>query len=355
VILTSLRNGVADVFATDHYPNSQLRPRARPGPNRGERGGRGNDGYSNSWQGGYRLGGGLGRYGNRYRDLPEYVRRLNLNRELQGGHQRPDLWQSGETPTPRQPVPRPDTPEPNNQTLPQPPSRPMTPRPSTPHPRPNPRGGEDGDDCFTLWVIRLDTDQHRCVDEELFRQPFSPDPIIMEDDSMLQPQGTVVIPIQPRSRYNMGTSVMTISNTLYTPTARHSELSMPVLQKQGFRLGEIRHADRALLRTLPRGFGSSRLYVLQHDNLPGIDILYAACLDGDRNCLSTGEARVNKRKWIEGVQSGILGRAVDMDGTLGWTEASEHSKFEDLVLDPEHRSAGIDRIPGDEDITTVLH
>lgn len=178
----------------------------------------------------------------------------------------------------------------------------------------------------------------------------------MEDDSIFQPQGTVVLPIKPGRRYNMDRSVMTVSNALYTPMASESELSFPVLAEQGFTLHETRRPSDSILRGLHRAFAKGRFYTLQHSNLPGVYLLYTCLLDGDTNRLSVmPKLKVNKRKWIEGVQSGVLGRAVDMGGTLGWTEASEHSRFEEIVLDPDRRRAGIDRIPGEDDITTVLH
>ncbi|KEF58367.1 uncharacterized protein A1O9_06293 [Exophiala aquamarina CBS 119918] len=347
------------VYSNIRAPNGTLHPQL----NRADRGGHGSNGRDTYRQGGNRLGSDRGRNGNGYRDLPEFLRRLNLNGGLQGGRgpQRPNQWRFGGPPVPGQPVPRPDTPEPSAPSLPRPPSRPVSPLKSTPEPRPYPSGGEDredGEDIFTTWVLRLDTDQHKCVDEGLFRQPFSPDPIVMENDRILQPRGTVVLPIKPGRRYNMDMSVMTISNVLYTPRGKHSELSFPVLEKQGFALHETRRPPASILRRLPRAFAKGKFYTLQHDNLPGVYILYACRLDGDPNRLSVlpPKPSVDKGNWIEGVQSGVLGRAVDMDGTLGWTEASEHSKFEELVLDPlGRRRADLERIAGEDDITTVLH
>jgi hypothetical protein len=280
---------------------------------------------------------------------------LNLNAGFRGdgSYQR----QFGGPPIPRQPVPRPDTPDPNGPIIPRPPSRPTSPRPSTPEPRPNPGGGGSDENRFTNWVLRLDTNQHKCVDPHLFRQPFSPDPIILEDDSILQPRGTVVLPIkpEPRYRYNLDTSVMTISNVLYTPWERNSELSWPVLENQGFELKEVRTPDATLVIKMPREFPGGRLHAIQHPNLPGVHLLYAFRLDGDHNRLLISSARVDMRRWTRGVESGVLGTAVDMEGTLGWTEASGNSRFEEIVLGRNRRRLGIVRLEGEDDITTVLH
>lgn len=287
--------------------------------------------------------------------LASDLQSLNLNGEFHrdGSYQR----QFGGPPIPRQPVPRPDTPEPNAPAAPRPPSRPTSPRPSTPEPRPNPSGGGSDENRFTTWVLRLDTNQHKCVDAHLFSQPFSPDPIILEDDSILQPRGTVVLPIkpEPRHHYNLDISVMTISNVLYTPSERNSELSWPVLEKQGFEWKEVRPADATLPIAMPREFTRVRLHAIQHPNLPGVHLLYASRLDGDHSRLSILPVKVDTRRWRRGVESGVLGTAVDMEGTLGWTEASEHSRFEEIVLGQNRRRLGIDRLEGGDDITTVLH
>jgi hypothetical protein len=165
-----------------------------------------------------------------------------------------------------------------------------------------------------------------------------------EDDQVIQPRGIVVLPIMPgRDNWDLDVSVMTLSNVLYTPTAKTSEVSWPVLESQGFTLHRLkRHHEIA--REIPaRLWAQMRdCKIIRHPNLPGVDVLW--CLrkprDGKLYLGVIADGMVDMKAWKEGIEDGVLGKAVDMPGTLGWTQACEHSEFEKIVLGDTHRGTG---------------
>ena len=229
--------------------------------------------------------------------------------------------------------------------------------------RPRPLPATNGDQQetssnphFTHWVLRLDGDRHKCTDARLFRHPFSPDPIILEDDSIHEPQGTVVLPFKPGpgNRYNMNIGVMTLSNVLYKPSMQKSEISWPVLEKQGFQLTKIRHPRPEIVAAMPTAFRRGAMHVIRHPNLPGAHLLYAAMFDNDRKRLPILSVNVDVSKWSKGIERGVLGKGADLEGTLAWTQASENSRFEEIVLGRRVRRDGINRATGDEDTTFVI-
>ncbi len=98
------------------------------------------------------------------------------------------------------------------------------------------------------WILSDDSRTHRCVDLHLFRQPPP-----SASASPLRPghhpaplRGTVVLPILPgvRGGFRFGLSIMTLSNTRYTPNEPYSVLSWPVLQAQGFTKHEVTNHGR---------------------------------------------------------------------------------------------------------------
>lgn len=225
----------------------------------------------------------------------------------------------------------------------------------TPGQRPVP--SEHGDSAqMTRWVLRLDTKQHKCADADLFRQPFSPEPITMEDDSVQQPTGTVVLPIKPgpQTRYGLDISVMTISNVLHDPTARTSEMSWPVLEKQGFELNQTSPYDTGST-TMARTFAEGMTYAVQHPNLPGVNLLYASRSENERDRLLIWPVRVNMERWKAGIEYGVLGRAVDMEGTLAVTQVAGNSRFQAIVQGRTRVDADMNILEGDDDVTILLH
>lgn len=225
----------------------------------------------------------------------------------------------------------------------------------TPAQRPVP--SEHGDSAqMTRWVLRLDTKQHKCADADLFRQPFSPEPIIMEDDSVQQPTGTVVLPIKPgpQIRYGLDISVMTMSNVLHDPLARTSELSWPVLEKQGFELNQASPYDTGST-AMARTFAEGMTYAVQHPNLPGVNLLYASRSENEGGRLLIWPVRVNMERWKAGIEYGVLGRAVDMEGTLAVTQVAGNSRFEAIVHGRTRVDADMNIFEGDDDVTILLH
>ncbi|OAL25805.1 hypothetical protein AYO20_10360 [Fonsecaea nubica] len=131
------------------------------------------------------------------------------------------------------------------------------PYPPTPFPLPTrfpepPRGSAQHKQSmkFTPWILNLTSKTHKCADVNLFRLPR---PVTREEASrggqrQQDPQnrrrrGTVVLPILPgpKRRVEFDVSVMTLSNVLYTPGARFSELSWKVLERQGFTRHVLHH------------------------------------------------------------------------------------------------------------------
>jgi hypothetical protein len=204
----------------------------------------------------------------------------------------------------------------------------------------------------------MGSNPHKCADAHLFRQPFHPESIVTEDDRVIQPKGTVVLPIMPgRDHWDFGVSVMTLCNVLYTPEAKVSELSWSLLESEGFVLHDLqRHHE--IVRSLPSHVwallrGSK---VIRHPGLPGVDILW--CLrkpkDGKLYVGVIADTMVNMKEWKVGIEDGILGKAVDIPGAVAWTQASEHSAFEEIVLGDSRREHGVGRVPGDTDVVFAV-
>lgn len=165
-----------------------------------------------------------------------------------------------------------------------------------------------------------------------------------------QHTGTVVLPILPGpvSRFNFDVSVMTLSQTLFTPNAEYSELSWPVLQAQGFTKHDFHHnhehdstwTDPVHMHTAPcphtTGDGRRRRAssVIRHPHIPGVDLLWCGYDEASSPHTfvhMTACHMVNVDYWSEGVRLGAVGRAADMDGNVGWVESGEHSLFEMIV------------------------
>lgn len=229
---------------------------------------------------------------------------------------------------------------------------------------------------YTPWVLRLDTTQQKCVDANLFCKPFDPSQSAKKSESMHNPQGTVALPIKPEPPLTlMGFSIMTISNVLYTPGEKNSELSWQVLEKHGFsmkkvhRFNVVKDPDRTgsgrILKRLPADFTKGQVYAVAHPNIGG-NVLYASQLGPDPNRLSILPMKVNAEHWENCVMKSVLGQLVNLRGTFITREQPIEPRsytYSGIVLYPHlepnklygtHRQADVDLLTSGEEVTTVL-
>ncbi len=204
----------------------------------------------------------------------------------------------------------------------------------------------DARQTYTPWILNLRTASttHKCCDARLFRPGHSTDDMGITSDS-----GTIAVPILPgpTQLFNFDVSVMTLTPTQYTPGARFSELSWPILAAQGFTKHDLHHdhvhdstMTTTTIPTLCRGRRTTRFSsVIRHPNIPGVDLLWCG-YDSSRSPLTfvhmTALEMVDLAAWTEGVRTGVVGQVADMDGRLGWIEPGEDSPLE-LIL----RSHGV--------------
>jgi len=116
---------------------------------------------------------------------------------------------------------------------------------------------------------------------------------------------------------------MTLSPTVHTPGAEYSELSWPVLARQGFTKHDA--VDAASTAAVAIRSGSRQraswpqahrgVSIIRHPNLPGIDILWCG-FDNNMGPLTrvhnAAIEMVDVEMWSAGVRLGIVGRSADM-------------------------------------------
>lgn len=131
---------------------------------------------------------------------------------------------------------------------------------------------------------------------------------------------------------------MTLTPVRYTPGAPYSELNWPLLASEGFTKHDLHHDHEhdsthgnPLCRGIPRRKVSS---VIRHPNIPGVDLLWCGYDEDESPHIlvhMTAFDMVNLELWSEGVKTGVVGQAADMDGRLGWIEPGDDSPFERIV------------------------
>ena len=237
---------------------------------------------------------------------------------------------------------------------------------------------------FTPWTLNLTSDTHKCADLNLFRAPKPQAPASSLGSRGATSQqdrrrrGTVVLPILPgpKRRYAFfDVSVMMLSNVLYTPGAKYSELSWKTLMQQGFtrhvlhndHMHDITHVTRSNTRSFAdttrtsrgilarpladrhgRNSAGGRRFtdremngtspdrcgrldkegsIIRHRGIPGVDLLWC-CYDrwqapGIISVQMFAVALVDMQLWSWGIEMGIVGKSASFrpppEG-VGWIQ-----------------------------------
>ncbi|KIV97909.1 hypothetical protein PV10_01609 [Exophiala mesophila] len=177
------------------------------------------------------------------------------------------------------------------------------------------------------WILNAKGYQHKCNDHRLFRQILIPNTTWFEEGTPSRPYGTVVLPILPGigHQHPYRVSVMTLSNVVFTPEAKYSEMSWPLLRAEGFRMTRI--FDDMHLFELPAAFAESAVYAIWHRSLPGVHWFYANEIPGHGDKLGVLLPLFAMEEWRRGIVEGRLGTSAEMQGPFAWTEPSECRGF----------------------------
>ncbi|KAK5045975.1 hypothetical protein LTR84_008761 [Exophiala bonariae] len=202
----------------------------------------------------------------------------------------------------------------------------------------------------------------------------------MKNGSVSGPSGTIVLPIRPNPQVldkHTTISIMTISNVLYTPTGTRSELSWPVLKRQGFTMKRI-HSYSRVVKNSPFGkpepvlkgmldyFVRRKVYAVQHPR-SGANLLYASQLEPDLFELCILPTTFNAGQWEKWVMGSVLQEVVNLRGTYIMTDPQEDDRFrrnyKAIVLYPKlelvgpynrHPEADVDLLTRGGEVATVL-
>ncbi|RVX76039.1 hypothetical protein B0A52_00396 [Exophiala mesophila] len=190
------------------------------------------------------------------------------------------------------------------------------------------------------WILNAKGCEHKCNDHRLFRQIMIPDTRWFEEGTPSRPYGTVVLPILPGIGHQPPylVSVMTLSNVVFTPEAKYSEMSWPLLQAEGF--GMTRIINDMHLLELPAASAENVVYAIWHRALPGVHWFYTNEIPGHGDKLGVLLPVFAMEDWRRGIAEGKLGTSAEMQGPFAWTEPSECRGFERAV---RHSSMLTDR------------